>query len=126
MIEQALRLYFKEIRLLMPIYSKNEKNFMKDFKNTVNAYITDNPTSTMDDVIERFSSPEDVVRDYISASLDGDKLYKRIRISHVTKAVLLIILIAMLLCAVFHMVALEKMIDEAEDHYIGREVTAIE
>lgn len=126
MIQQSLKLYFKEIKLLMPIYSKNEKIFMQDFKTTVNAYVADNPDATIDDVLERFSSPEDVIRDYIAETLDDDKLYKRINTTHIIKRVLLSLLIVALLCAAFHIAALEKIIVEAENHYIDREITAIE
>ena len=54
MNQKELNIYFRKIRLLLPIYSKAEKQFLKDFKDSVFVFIEKNPHCTMDDVIERF------------------------------------------------------------------------
>ena len=76
MNQKELNIYFRKIRLLLPIYSKAEKQFLKDFKDSVFVFIEKNPLCTMDDVIERFSEPEEVVHDYISEALTT-KIYAK-------------------------------------------------
>ena len=87
MNQKELNIYFRKIRLLLPIYSKAEKQFLKDFKDSVFVFIEQNPLCTMDDVIERFSTPEEVVHDYISEALATENLcqkiqFRRLRIHH--------------------------------------------
>ncbi len=72
--QKELDTYFKKTKLLLPIYSKQEKQFLKDFKDSVSVFIEKNPLCTMEDVIERFSEPEEVVHDYIAEAAVG-KLY---------------------------------------------------
>ena len=43
MNQKELNIYFRKIRLLLPIYSKAEKQFLKDFKDSVFVFIEKNP-----------------------------------------------------------------------------------
>ena len=42
MNQKELNIYFRKIRLLLPIYSKAEKQFLKDFKDSVFVFIEKN------------------------------------------------------------------------------------
>ena len=59
--------YFKQIRLLLPIYRKQEKKFIGDLKAIVDEYINENPECSYDDITERFETPTEVVHNYISS-----------------------------------------------------------
>ena len=96
MNQKELNIYFRKIRLLLPIYSKAEKQFLKDFKDSVFVFIEKNPLCTMDDVIERFSEPEEVVHDYISEALATENLCQKIQFIRFVKKILLILLIGFL------------------------------
>ena len=89
MNQKELNIYFRKIRLLLPIYSKAEKQFLKDFKDSVFVFIEKNPLCTMDDVIERFSTPEEVVHDYISEALATENLCQKIQFRRFVKKILL-------------------------------------
>ena len=123
MNQKELNIYFRKIRLLLPIYSKAEKQFLKDFKNSVFVFIEQNPLCTMDDVIERFSTPEEVVHDYISEALD---LCQKIQFRRFVKKILLILLIGLLAALAVRTIALLHIVNESEQYYITREVTEIE
>ena len=41
--EKELKQYFKEIKLLLPIYSSEERNFLKSLRVSVEEYIDQNP-----------------------------------------------------------------------------------
>lgn len=85
MNQKELNIYFRKIRLLLPIYSKAEKQFLKDFKDSVFVFIEKNPLCTMDDVIERFSEPEEVVHDYISEALATENLCQKFSLGALSK-----------------------------------------
>ena len=126
MNQKELNIYFKKIRLLFPIYSKAEKQFLKDFKDSVFVFIEQNPLCTMDDVIERFSTPEEVVHDYISEALATENLCQKIQFRRFVKKILLILLIGLLAALAVRTIALLHIVNESEQYYITREVTEIE
>ena len=126
MNQKELNIYFRKIRLLLPIYSKAEKQFLKDFKNSVFVFIEQNPLCTMDDVIERFSTPEEVVHDYISEALATENLCQKIQFRRFVKKILLILLIDLLAALAVRTIALLHIVNESEQYYITREITEIE
>ena len=126
MNQKELNIYFREIRLLLPIYSKAEKQFLKDFKDSVFVFIEQNPLCTMDDVIERFSTPEEVVHDYISEALATENLCQKIQFRRFVKKILLTLLIGILAALAVRTIALLHIVNESEQYYITREVTEIE
>ena len=126
MNHKELNIYFRKIRLLLPIYSKAEKQFLKDFKDSVFVFIEKNPLCTMDDVIERFSEPEEVVHDYISEALATENLCQKIQFIRFVKKILLILLIGFLAALAVRTIALLHIVNESEQYYITREVTEIE
>lgn len=126
MNQKELNIYFKKIRLLLPIYSKAEKQFLKDFKDSVFVFIEKNPLCTMDDVIERFSEPEEVVHDYISEALATENLCQKIQFRRFVKKILLTLLIGILAALAVRTIALLHIVNESEQYYITREITETE
>ena len=111
---------------MLPIYSKAEKQFLKDFKDSVFVFIEQNPLCTMDDVIARFSTPEEIVHDYISESLATENLCQKIQLRRFVKKILLTLLIGILAALAVRTIALLHIVNESEQYYITREVTEIE
>lgn len=126
MNQKELNIYFRKIRLLLPIYSKAEKQFLKDFKDSVFVFIEQNPLCTMDDVIERFSTPEEVVHDYISEALATENLCQKIQFRRFVKKILLTLLIGILAALAVRTIALLHIVNESEQYYITREITETE
>ena len=126
MNQKEVNIYFRKIRLLLPIYSKAEKQFLKDFKDSVFVFIEQNPLCTMDDVIERFSTPEEVVHDYISEALATENLCQKIQFRRFVKKILLTLLIGILAALAVRTIALLHIVNESEQYYITREITETE
>lgn len=126
MNQKELDTYFRQIKLLLPLYTKKEKQFLRDFKDSVNEFSSQSPNCTMDDVIERFSTPEEVVHDYISEALATEDLCQKIQFRRFVKKILLILLIGLLAALAVRTIALLHIVNESEQYYITREVTEIE
>ncbi|SCJ47290.1 Uncharacterised protein [uncultured Eubacterium sp.] len=99
-IEIQLKQYLKEIHLLLPIYGKEERIFIKNLKASITEYIELNPSCTWEDVVSHFEEPEDAVYNYIT-SLDQPQLCKRISLRKtIAKAIVIItIVVVVVLCA---------------------------
>ena len=126
MNQKELDTYFKQIKLLLPLYTKKEKQFLRDFKDSVNEFCSQSPNCTMEDVIARFSTPEEIVHDYISEALATENLCQKIQLRRFVKKILLILLIGILAVLAVRTIALLHIVNESEQYYITREVTEIE
>lgn len=124
-IEKQLKEYLKEIRLLLPVYGKEERKFIKDLKESITEYIELNPDCTWEDVICHFECPKDSVYNYIT-SLDQSQLCKSISLRKtITKAVIIItIVVVVVLCARTYFYY--DLYQQAQDAIANRETTIIE
>lgn len=82
--------YFKQIKLLLPIYSKDEKNFIRDLQKSVRDYMDEHPGCTYEDILDRFEESADVVHNYIS-SLDQYQLCKQISLKRTIRNAVIVI-----------------------------------
>ena len=126
MNQKELDIYFRQIKLLLPLYTKKEKQFLRDFKDSVNEFCSQSPNCTMEDVIARFSTPEEIVHDYISEALATENLCQKIQLRRFVKKILLTLLIGLLAALAVRTIALLHIVNESEQYYITREVTEIE
>lgn len=126
MNQKELDIYIRQIKLLLPLYTKKEKQFLRDFKDSVNEFCSQSPNCTMEDVIARFSTPEEIVHDYISEALATENLCQKIQLRRFVKKILLILLIGILAALAVRTIALLHIVNESEQYYITREVTEIE
>ena len=126
MNQKELDTYFRQIKLLLPLYTKKEKQFLRDFKDSVNEFCSQSPNCTIEDVIACFSTPEEIVHDYISEALATENLCQKIQLRRFVKKILLILLIGILAALAVRTIALLHIVNEGEQYYITREVTEIE
>lgn len=127
--DKEIKLYFKQIRMMLPIYSKREKDFLSKFRQVVYDYIEENPDCTYDDIAEHFESPADVAYNYIS-SMDQEEILNRLSTaSTVKKAVAIIVsavIIALIVAVISEWVMLFNLHQKSQNAIITKEVTVIE
>lgn len=124
-IEKQLKHHLNEIRLLLPIYGKDERKFIKDLKEAMTEFVEQNPDSTWNEIISHFEEPQDVVYNYLT-SLDQSQLCKRISLRKtIAKAIIVITIaiIAMLCVRTYFYYDLYK---DAQNSIISRETIIIE
>lgn len=100
--DKELKQYFKQIKLLLPLRRKKEKQFLKELQENVAEFIALNPNCSFADIRSHFGRPQDVVKDYLS-TMDSADLCKQVcvrkRIKHAAAVILSLCLIAFLLHA---------------------------
>ena len=94
-IEKQLKQYLKKVRLLLPIYGKDERKFIKDLKDSIIEFIEQNMGCTWEDIIDHFEEPQEVVYNYTS-SLDQSQLCKRISLRKTINKAIVMITVAIL------------------------------
>lgn len=63
-LEFELNDYLKDIKRNMICSNSIKKLFIKDFKNRIDEYLDENPNTSIDDIINNFGNPEDIVRSF--------------------------------------------------------------
>lgn len=123
--EKQLKQYLKEIRLLLPIYGKEERIFIKDLKESIAEYIELNPSCTWEDVISNFEEPEDAVYNYIT-SLDQQQLCKRISLRKTIAKVIVVITVVVIVVICVKTYLYYDLYQQAQDEIAVKKNTVIE
>ncbi|MDD6298779.1 DUF6120 family protein [Hornefia butyriciproducens] len=96
MNKNSIKKYKKQIKALLPFYSKKERRFMRELNDSFNHYIEKNPKSTMLEIQEQFGTPQEIVREYID-SFDVDILIRKLSIRKIIKRVFIALLLALVI-----------------------------
>lgn len=94
-INKDIKSYLKSIRLLLPVHSYPEKEFLTDIENRIQDIVLECPNITIKDIENQLGTPLEISQSYI-ASLDTDDLLKRLSNSRIVKR----IFIGFVVCAV--------------------------
>ncbi len=117
--------YFKQIKQLLPIYSKDEKNFIRDLRKSVQDYMDEHPGCTYDDISNRFEEPADVVHNYIS-SLDQYQLCKQISLKRAIRNAVIVIAAVVIAASIIRTILFYEAYKAAKGPIIKEEYTVIE
>lgn len=55
-MSKEIKKYLKEIKLLLPAFSKEEKKFLRDLTERIEDYLDENPNATMQDIENQFGT----------------------------------------------------------------------
>ncbi len=100
-LDQKINQYFEQIQILLPTFSKSTGKYLKDLKNSVEDYCKKNPNISMEDIINTFGTPQDIVCNYIDC-MDAEQLIQQISINKLVKrAIIIFIFLVTIGCMVF-------------------------
>ena len=117
--------YKNNILSLMPLKTKKEKNYVKDYMVSVNEFCMEFPNANYDDIVENFGEPRNVVVAYLK-ECDENYLLKNINFRNIIKKTMSSIVIIILCIALVATYLLYKGYNDAKDSYISREEVFIE
>ncbi len=98
---KEIKTYISEIKMLLPIYTKKERQFLKTFSDNICTYADSNSDSSIEDVVNVFGSPSEIVRGYID-SMELDTLINAIATRRILRKItIIILLLAITILALF-------------------------
>ncbi len=123
--EKELKQYFRQIRLLMPVFGREEKQFLRDLRESVADFMEANPGCSLEQIEERFGEPKEIAADYLSnAATLG--LCKKISIrKYIRRGIALIMVLALLTFGIYNGL-LYKLYLHEKSQVIAHEETIIE
>ena len=102
---KEIKTYISKIKMLLPIYTKNERNFVKKLADNIYIYVESHSDASMKDIVNTFGEPLEIVQGYID-SMDFDTLINTISIKknlrRITAVVLLLAIAILLLFGGFY------------------------
>jgi hypothetical protein len=119
-----LKQYFKQIKLLFPIYGKKEKEFLADFMSEASEYIAANPTSGYTQLVSSLGEPKIIVSQYF-ADADSEYLARQIKTTNLLRIGIIVIIVASVVVAASTTAIRYKSYVNAQQSYIGREIIEI-
>lgn len=125
MLNNDSKKFLKQVKHLLPLLSKQEKRFLKDFEISIHEYLTENPNATTEDLSTEFGTPNDIVHEYID-SIDSEYIIKRICVKKMIRRIALTILLIAVLLLLVHTAFTYLAYLDAQNAVITQEVTVIE
>lgn len=78
---KEIQKYIQNIRRLMPIYSKAEKQYLSFLQERIFDYINENPFCTIDNIYMQFGEPKVVMEHYLQ-SLEHEYIREKLQVKH--------------------------------------------
>lgn len=69
--------YYKNIKTLLPINGKAEKQYLTGFKNNLSEFSQENPNASYQEIIDEFGEPKDIIISYLD-NCDEDYIFKKL------------------------------------------------
>lgn len=125
MQNHEVKKYLKQVKHLLPLLSKQEKRFLKDFEISIHEYLTENSKATIEELSSKFGTPNDIVHEYID-SIDSEYIIKRICVKKMIRRIAFTILLIAVLSLLVHTAFTYLAYLDAQNAVITQEVTVIE
>jgi hypothetical protein len=88
--------YVADVKALLPIYSADEKKFLKQLRTSIAEYAETMPDASAQALTEEFGTPVDIVRSYVG-SMDVDQIIKKISIRKILTRAFMIFLVSVII-----------------------------
>ena len=125
MAKKYIRKYMKDIRTLFPTMGKDERDYLKGFKENVLDYVQENNVKSKEELFEEFGNPKEVVTEYLNR-VDTEYLIKKIKRTTIIKRGILIIVMMFMGVKLYRATLIYKDYKESINARIYEERTTIE
>lgn len=105
--DKEIKTYISKVKTLLPIYSKQERQFISNIKASIYSFLDSNKNATLDDIVCQFGEPIDIVQGYID-SLDIEVLINRMSIKKILLRIFLLALVSALIALSIYSVTMYK------------------
>lgn len=122
--KKIIRRYKREIRRLLPIYTRNEKEFFNSISSTIDGYTADREDCTREELIQNIGEPKDIVSHYI-LDMEADVLNQTLSRTRSIRIASGIVILIALIAGSFKIGTDYLSFIEGRDAYIHREETII-
>lgn len=124
-MNKASKKYYKDLKLLLPVHGKLEKQLFQDIYMRLYELNNDNPNITYVELCSELGSPQEIVADYF-CNTDSAYLSKNLHYSHYLRNAFIGFIIMLLILSGVRIHYLNKAYETIEHTNIIHEVETIE
>lgn len=124
-MDELIKRYYKEVKLLLPVHGKHEKRFLSDLKLSLVEFAADFPGITYSQLCKEFGEPREVIINYY-ANIDADYLRKQLRRVHLIRIGVICVVCLIAIVCIIETVLIYLSYLDAQEAIITKEVTVIE
>lgn len=108
------KIYYKNVKKLMPLYGKREKEFLKSLEERLEVL----KDCGYDNIVEELGEPKDMISTYYQ-NIDNDDLLKKVSIRKFIKVSIVILLIVVSVFCCYKAYIFQKEYDEIQNSKDG-------
>lgn len=120
-MNKDVKKYLKDIKLLFPVFSKDEKIYFARLKEQI---LKENDDITYDECIEKYGDPVEIISEYYE-EIDTEIIIKKIKKQHLLKKVFIIVICLIMVTFCFKSYLIYKDYRESTSQRIEIEETSI-
>lgn len=84
-MDNICKAYVSQVKAILPVWGKKEKDFLKKLRNNLYDYCEDNNVSTIEALYKGYGTPQEIVFEYISL-MEPEVISKRINTAKLIRA----------------------------------------
>lgn len=111
--DKELKNYYSQITRLAVCERKKKKDFLLELKENIEEFVSDSPEATLEEIEKLFGTPEVIAQSLVS-NTDSAKIRKQVQIK---KAVVVSLIIALVIYALFVVLSLIDVHTEAHGYF---------
>ena len=111
--DKELKNYYSQITRLAVCERKKKKAFLLELKENIEEFVSDSPEATLEEIEKLFGTPEVIAQSLVS-NTDSAKIRKQVQIK---KAVVVSLIIALIIYALFVVLSLIDVHTEAHGYF---------
>ena len=118
--------YIHDISVLMPLSNSESKRFLSDMRKSFETFAEDNPSASIDDLMNDYGSPTNIAYDYIEG-MDTEQLIKRLSLMRlVRRGIIGLLVIALLALSIYNAILLRGYNDFKKSIVTNSETVIVE
>lgn len=121
-MNKDVKKYLKDIKLLFPVFSKDEKIYFARLKEQI---LKENDDITYDECIEKYGDPVEIISEYYE-EIDTENIIKKIKKQHFLKKVFIIVICLIMVTFCFKSYLIYKDYRESRNSKIDEIESTIE
>lgn len=110
-MNKDIKKYLKDIKLLFPVFSKDEKSYYKRLEKQI---LKENTDMSYDECVEKYGDPSDIICDYYE-EIDTNMIIKKIKKQHLFKKIIILAICLIFITYCFRSYLIYKDIKETRE-----------
>lgn len=104
-LNKLCKKYISSVKSLFPILGREERKYIKNLKSEIENFIEDNEITAMEELFQKYGSPNEIISNYYS-EMSLDNMLKKINKKRLLKIIVTVFIIILLIVLITYFVTI--------------------